>query len=220
MFGLAMRWQMRADNPCTGIERNTEAKRKRYLNADEIARLSKALTEYPHQGSANAIRLLMFTGARRMEVLSARWSQFDLGAGTWTKPDSATKDKREHTIPISPPALALLADMKAASKSEYLFPGKGVDHLTDLKKPWATICQQAGLEGVRVHDLRHSFASILVSSGRSLPQIGALLGHASPSTTARYAHADLDSLRAAVATVGAVVSGKPKAEVHPMRARR
>jgi integrase len=220
MFSLAIQWKLRSDNPAKGIGRNTEAKRKRYLSDDEIPRLCQALAEYPHQQSANAIRLLMLTGARRMEVLSATWDQVDLSRGAWTKPDSATKDKREHTIPLSAPALELLSEMKAEAKSEYLFPGRGVDHLSDLKKPWAVIAKNAKLDGVRVHDLRHSFASILVSSGRTLAQIGALLGHASAQTTQRYAHADIDSLRSAVDTVGAKIMQRPKAEVEPIRVRR
>ena len=166
MFSLAIQWKLRSDNPAKGIGRNAEAKRKRYLSDDEIPRLRQALAEYPHQQSANAIRLLMLTGARRMEVLSATWDQVDLSRGARTKPNSATKDKREHTIPLSAPALELLSEMKAEAKSEYLFPGRGVDHLSDLKKPWAVIAKNAKLDGVRVHDLRHSFASILVSSGR------------------------------------------------------
>ena len=220
MFSLAVRWEMRDDNPAKGIERNNEEKRSRYLVGDELRRLTEALAAYPVQTSANAIRLLLLTGSRRGEVLAARWEHFDLEAGVWAKPSSHTKNKRQHRIPLSAAARLLLVEIKrSASTSEYLFPGArgAAGHLTDIKRPWASICKLAGLTGVRTHDLRHSYASMLVSSGLSLPVIGALLGHTQPGTTARYAHLFDDPLRAATERVGAIVTAasedKPAATV-------
>lgn len=217
MFELAVRWQWRPDNPVKGLERYHEEKRERFLSSDEIARLSEALRQYEAEatregeaaGNANAIRLLMLTGARRGEVLSARWDQFDLKGGAWTKPSSHTKQKKEHRVPLSPPALQLLQEMSAKGRdaSGYLFPGRTggkTGHLTEIKKPWDRVRKLAGIEDVRLHDLRHTFASILVSGGASLPLIGALLGHTQPGTTARYAHLFDDPLREATAKVGAV----------------
>jgi integrase len=208
MFSLAIRWEMRVDNPVRGLERNTEEKRNRYLVGDEFRRLSEALAVCSNQSAANAIRLLLLTGARRGEVLGATWDQFDLEKGVWTKPSSHTKQKRMHRVPLSMPARQLLVDMKAvaAVESAFLFPARR-GHLDDLKGPWRTICAQAGLHGVRVHDLRHSFASILVSAGLTLPVIGALLGHTQPGTTQRYAHLFDDPLRQATERVGEFVSG-------------
>jgi integrase len=162
--------------------------------------------------AANAIRLLLYTGARRGEVLSAQWKHFDFNKGTWTKPSAHTKTKKEHKVPLSPEALAVLSKMRAEAKSisTYLFPGRGGTHRVDLKKPWPAICEEAGIEGLRVHDLRHSFASILVAGGASLPMIGRLLGHTQVATTQRYAHLDVDPLRELVAKVGAVVDGAEK----------
>jgi integrase len=220
MFSLAVRWEMRADNPAKGIERNNEEARERYLIGDELRRLIDALASYPNQMTANAIRLLLLTGARRGEVLAARWDQFDLEAGVWVKPSSHTKQKRLHRVPLSAGARLLLVEIKtSAGSSEFLFPSelgtKG--HLTEIKKAWASIKLAAGLDGVRTHDLRHSYASILASSGLSLPVIGALLGHTQASTTKRYAHLFDDPLRAAADRVGAVVAeageDKPAATV-------
>src|SRR6185312_5249001 len=128
MFSLAVSWGWRSDNPCKGIERFPEQKRERWLSTEEIERLSSVLKKHPNQRAANAFRLLLLTGARRGEVLNATWDQFDLSRRVWTKPGSHTKTKREHVVPLSAPALALLSEMHAAVKrdkvpSPYLFPG-------------------------------------------------------------------------------------------------
>jgi integrase len=209
MFSLAIRWEMRADSPARGVERNPEERRYRYLSGDELQRLTEALAAHPSQSAANAVRLLLLTGARRGEVLSATWDQFDLAAGIWTKPSSHTKQKREHRVPLSAPARQLLAEIRNGSKSEYVFPGRdGVGPMTEIKKSWASLCRAAGIDGVRLHDLRHTYASVLASAGLSLPVIGALLGHTQPGTTARYAHLFDDPLRAATERAAAIVTGK------------
>jgi len=220
MFSLAMRWEMRDDNPARGIERNSEERRNRHLVGDELRRLIDALAAYPVQTSANAIRLLLLTGARRGEVLAARWDQFDIETGIWVKPSSHTKQKREHRVPLSAAARLLLVEIKAsAGSSEFLFPASRgtTGHLTDIKRAWAAICKLAGLAGVRTHDLRHSYASMLANSGLSLPIIGQLLGHTQPNTTQRYSHLLDDPLRAATERVGAIVAAagedKPAATV-------
>ena len=101
MFSLAStKWKMRSDNPCRGIEKNLEQPRERYLSADELSRLSEVLADHANREAADAIRLLLLTGARRNEVLSATWAQFDLTNGTWTKPSSHTKQKRLHHVPL------------------------------------------------------------------------------------------------------------------------
>jgi integrase len=216
MFSLAIRWQMRPDNPCKGVERNQEEKRSRYLSGDELRRLTEALAVHPSKAVANAVRLLLLTGARKTEVLGAPWDQFDLAEGVWVKPSSHTKQKKEHRVPLSAPARQLLVEMKAeAGVSPYLFParsGGGAGHLTEIKKSWSALCKAGGISGVRVHDLRHSYASFLASAGLSLPIIGALLGHTQPQTTARYAHLFDDPLRQATERVGAIVAGSGKGD--------
>jgi integrase len=204
MFSLAIRWQWRIDNPAKGIERNPEVKRKRYLSGGELAQLSAALSKHPDNQFANIVRLLLLTGARRGEVLAMRWADLDLDRGIWSKPGSTTKQKTDHIVPLSAPARQLLSGIK--TRGEFVFPGDGqTGHVVEVKKAWATLCKEASIAGLRIHDLRHSFASQLVSSGASLPLIGALLGHSNPTTTARYSHLFDDPQRAAVEKVGAIV---------------
>jgi integrase len=206
MFSLAIKWQMRPDNPARGIERNPEQKRKRYLSGDELARLTAALAAHPDRQFANIVRLLLLTGARRGEVLGMRWGDVALDQGIWTKPGSTTKQKTDHVVPLSAPAVQLLKGIK--HRSEYVFPGDGASgHVVEIKKSWAALCKATDITGLRVHDLRHSFASQLASGGASLPLIGALLGHSNSTTTARYAHLFDDPQRAAVEKVGTIVGG-------------
>jgi integrase len=215
MFSLAVRWGWRLDNPCRTVEKNPEAKRTRYLTGAELERLTTALAAHPDQQAANIVRLLLFTGARRGETLAAKWSDFDLEAGVWTKPGATTKQATEHRVPLSAPARQLLAGMDRAG--EYLFPGAGGGHRVDLKRPWPAICKAANLAGVRIHDLRHTYASVLASSGQSLHIIGALLGHTQAATTHRYAHLLDDPLRAATETAGAVITGEKSADIKRLR---
>jgi integrase len=221
MFSLAIRWRMRSDNPCRGIEKNPESKRKRYLSGDELARLTKALAEYQDRQAADIVRLLLLTGARRGEVLSMRWADLDLAAGIWSKPGSTTKQRTDHVVPLSAPARALLSDIAERYArehprkplGEYVFASgaSSAGHIVEIKKPWRHLCRAAAVESLRLHDLRHSFASTLASGGASLPLIGALLGHSNPSTTHRYSHLFDDPQRAAVERVGSIITaaGKP-----------
>jgi integrase len=266
MFSLAIKWEYRLDNPARGIERAPEEKRERFLTPAEIERLAGVLATHKEKVTANAIRLLLLTGARKGEMLSAMWSEFDLDTGVWVKPSAHTKTKKEHRVPLSAPAIMLLTEMKAVAQKKLdeenrtraskapekklgcVFPGDRGEPLTAPWKAWVSICRQADLayeapkldakgkpvtdkDGnpitvwhptVRIHDLRHTYASILASSGLSLPIIGRLLGHTQAATTQRYAHLMDDPLRAATERVGAIVSGKPSAEVldGPGSARR
>jgi integrase len=166
------------------------------------------------QQAANIFRLLLLTGARRGEVLSAKWADLDLAAGVWVKPGATTKQKTLHRVPLSAPARQLLADLhRGRGRSEYVFPGRLSGHRVELKGNWAAIRKATKLNDLHIHDLRHSYASQLVSAGFSLPSIGALLGHTQPATTHRYAHLQDDPLRAATERVGAIIAGKPDAEV-------
>jgi integrase len=219
-FSLAIRWQWCIANPCKGIERNHEEKRKRYLSGDEIVRLTEVLNKYPDRQVSDIVRMLLLTGARKGEVLSARWDELDLEQAVWSKPASTTKQKSDHTVPLAAPVLQLLTDIRAKAKkdSPWVFPGRKGEHRQTIADDWLQIRREASLGSARVHDLRHSFASVCVSSGMSLPLIGSLLGHSNPQTTNRYAHLLLDSQRKAVQTVASIIApSKPPAEVikHP-----
>lgn len=236
MFSLAVSWNMRGDNPTKGIERNYEAKRKRYLDGPELGRLTKALAAHPDQQVANVIRVCLLTGCRIGEARSMRWADISqstergedgsiVNKTTWSKPASMTKQKADHVVPLSAPAAQLLDEIRKQQTvrhkplGTYVFPSSSsvTGHVISVEKSWRTICAAAAIKGLRVHDLRHSFASQLASGGASLPLIGALLGHASPATTARYAHLFDDPQRAAVEKVGAIVTaaGKPAEEPVP-----
>jgi integrase len=210
MFALAIKWRLRPDNPCRGVERNREHARKRYLTPDELARLTTALAQHPDQQAANIFRLLLLTGARRSEVLSARWEQFDLKEGVWTKPATSTKQNAEHRIPLNAPARQLVAGLHKRDDEPWLFPGRAGRHRVNIERAWSPILRAAGIADLHIHDLRHSYASALAGAGYSLPVIGALLGHSQPQTTARYSHLYDDPLRKATERAGAILAPKTK----------
>jgi integrase len=221
IFSMAIRWHMRTDNPCKLVERNPEAKRRRYLSADELSRLTAALGQLRDQQSADIIRLLLLTGARRGETLQARWDDIDLKSGVWSKPGATTKQRTIHTVPLSEAAQQLLVDIhhRAPVESEWVFPANG-SHRLDVKDAWTNACHVAQIKGVRLHDLRHTYASVLASAGLSLPVIGTLLGHTQANTTQRYAHLFDDPLRQATERVADIITAKPSAEVVPLPDRR
>jgi integrase len=216
LFALAKLWGMRKDSPVQGVERNQEHRRRRYLLADELARLRKALDGYRNREAADVFSLLLLTGARKTEVLSATWDQIDLADGIWTKPGSATKQKTEHRVPLSAPARHLLERRfhNRDAATPFVFPGPGPrQHRNNIRRDWERICKAAEITGLRIHDLRHSYASQLASAGVGLHIIGGLLGHSQPSTTFRYAHLFDDPLRAATERAGDLIVGRPAAKV-------
>jgi len=203
MFNLAIQWNWASANPIEGVKKYQEQKRNRWLNDQEVQSLYDVIDSYHNQSVANAIRLLVLTGARRNEVLGAKWEQFDLEKGVWTKPANSTKQNKMEHLPLSTQVISLLKKMKEKATSLHLFPGK-VDGkpLKDIKKAWKTIITRANLAEVRIHDLRHTHASHLVSSGLSLSIVGKLLGHTQASTTQRYAHLADEPLREAAEFFG------------------
>jgi len=208
MFSLAIRWRMRPDNPAKGIERNPEQKRKRYATPAELERLLAVFDEYEDQQAVAIFQLCLLTGCRVGEAMAARWDALDLTARTWIKPGSTTKQKTDHVVPLSVPAKELLAELRRRTNSEWVFPADSAPgHRVAVQKAWRAIRKAAKITGLRIHDLRHSFASQLASQGASLPLIGALLGHSNPVTTHRYAHLFDDPQRAAVERVGKLIAG-------------
>jgi integrase len=214
MLALSVHWGMRDDNPCKNIERNLEYHRRRYLQGDELARLLRALKDYPDQNIANIFRILTATGSRRGEVLSMRWADLDFEKSVWSKQPSSTKQKEFHEVPLSAPVKQLLLEIRKKAQTankrqlpEFVFPGTGArGHVVEVKKAWRRICRDAGISNLRIHDLRHSFASQVISDGSSLALVGALLGHSNPSTTARYAHLMPNPMAQAVERVGATIA--------------
>jgi integrase len=221
MFNLAVRWGWRSDNPCKGVERNQENKRHRYLTGAELSRLSAGLAKLDDKAAANAIRLLLLTGARRGELLAAKWTDIDLEAGVWTKPASTTKQAALHRVPLSAAAVQLLTKIRAQAgdDAEWIFPARGGGHRPHINAAWIALRKATGIPDARLHDLRHTYASVLASAGLSLPVIGALLGHSTPVTTARYSHLADNPLRAATERASAILTGKTSADIVPLDKR-
>lgn len=209
MFNLAISWEWRADNPANGIDKYQEEKRDRWLDQEMLNRLWVVLDRYPNHITAYVFKLLILTGARKGEILGATWDQFDLAKGVWTKPSHLTKQKKKEHLPISEKALAVLADLKKlnANDSPYLFPGRVEGKpIQEIKTFWKRVLKESQIENFRVHDLRHTHAAHLVSSGLSLSIVGKLLGHTQASTTQRYAHLADEPLRQAAELFGSKIN--------------
>jgi integrase len=205
MFSLAIKWGWRADNPCRGVERNAENRRQQFLSPREIEKLWDWLDGHKDREGANIVKLLLLTGARSGEVFSMRWAHLDLDAGVWTKPAATTKQAREHRVPLSPSAVTLLREIKPKPfPGEYVFPANS-GYRKNIRPTWRRARQMLRRPELRVHDLRHTYASVLASAGLSLPVIGALLGHTQASTTNRYSHLFDETLRKATEQVADVV---------------
>lgn len=215
LLNLAEAWGVIAQgsNPARYVEKFKERARERYLTVEEIQRIANALNwlvvkEQISFEAAAAIRLLLLTGARKNEILKARWEWVDQVGQLIALPDSKTGRK---TLFLSASALNIVSELKirqGGGGQGFLLPGRVPDKpLFDLKNPWKLVCQQAGLTGVRIHDLRHTAASIAVNSGASLPVIGRLLGHRQAQTTLRYAHVDRDPALGVANQIDAVIGG-------------
>lgn len=214
MFSLAEVWGYRPDNsnPCHQVERYKEKARQRYLSQAELKRLAQTLDRLGDSGPLwpyiiAAIKLLLFTGARVSEILNAQWAWVDWENRVIQLPDSKTGAK---PIFLSEPALAILLQLKSVANCEenaYIIHGhvKGKS-LVNISKPWKRICEEAGISGVRIHDLRHTAASFGVAHGLNLPVIGRLLGHTQHQTTQRYAHVDTDPALLAANTIAKALS--------------
>jgi integrase len=207
MFALAEKWGERADgsNPCRHVEKYAERKRERMLSADEFSRLADALKASSRSPYIiAAIKLLIFTGARVSEILTLQWDWIDFERGDARLPDSKTGAK---TLHLPAPALAVLADLSRVEGNPHVVVGNVAGaRLVNLEKPWRAIRKAAGLNDVRLHDLRHAFASVAASSGMGLPIIGKMLGHTQAATTHRYAHLASDPVKAAAATVASKIA--------------
>jgi integrase len=210
-FNWAEKHGLRSDgsNPCRHIEKYRESRRERFLSEAEIARLGDALREAEKHRSATvwaiaAIRLLIFTGARLSEVLTLEWHHVDAEHGLLMLPDSKTGKK---AIRLNSPARQVLESVPRLEGNPFVICGERPgQHLVNLQKPWRRIRKAAKLDEVRIHDLRHSFASVAASGGQSLVVIGKMLGHSQPATTARYAHLADDPVKAANDAVGARIA--------------
>ena len=211
MFSLAEDWGLApmGSNPCRFVVRYRERMRKRYLTEDEYRRVGRALcdleTESPMRArAAAALRLVMLTGCRLTEILTLRWDDIDRTTGEIRLRDSKTGARM---VALTPPVLRVLTEMRKVPRSPWVFTGSAPDrHLSSLSKPWLRVRARARVEDVRIHDLRHSYASRALALGEGLTMIGRLLGHADVGSTARYAHLSQDAERVAVGRVGGSIA--------------
>jgi integrase len=220
MFSLSLKpmagedkpWRDQAQgNPCKGIERNPEQAKERFLSPAEIAAVVEGLDVYGRTPAADCIRLTLVTGCRPGEAMLATWAQFEAQPGFWIKPSSHTKQRKEHRLPLSAPALQLIADIRErrgnVEPSDYVFPGQRPGQpLQQLRTCWEAVCKHANLTDVRIYDLRHTFAAMGAGGGLGLPIIGRLLGHTQARTTQRYAHLADDPLREAADKIASAIT--------------
>lgn len=211
MMNLAEEWGMRPQNsnPALGVKKFREETRERYLSDEEVTRLFETLEQCEKDGTESVymvalIRLLLLTGARLSEIKNAKWEWLNEESNTLQLPDSKTGKK---VIRLSAPALEILKKLPKEDGNPYIIVGgvKG-KHLDNAQKAWRRIRKLSGLEDVRMHDLRHTYASICIGQGMALSVIAKLLGHSRVRTTERYAHLADDPIATAAAEIGDFIS--------------
>ena len=213
MFTLAVEWGWCEDSPAQRFHRRIETARERFLSKEEITSLGAALDAATDSRAADIIRMCMLTGARLGEVRQARFEQFNLEHLSWSKPPAMTKQRRVHRVPISDETATIVRQrqLSVPRGTPWLFPSDTPGQpVQEVRRFWAQIQKQCGLQEVHIHDLRHTFASLLVSGGASLEMIGKLLGHSQMQTTLRYAHLMDSPLRAGVDAVASAFRPKPR----------
>lgn len=207
VYSWAEKRDLIAGNPCKGVKKPPAGKRERFLSEAEAARVLDTIKAMEDAGDlhpvfGDTLRLLALTGARRSEIERLEWPEIDFERGVAFLPAHRSKTGRK-TIPLSAPALAILARRERRGRYVFSSPLGDDKPANALSKNWIRVRAAAGLPDVRVHDLRHTLASLLVAGGASLPMIGRVLGHTNAATTQRYAHLQADPLRALVDAAGA-----------------
>ena len=209
IFAFAVREGLRPDNPVRGVERFRDGQSQRFLTADELARLTSAIGQAEADGQnshgLNVIRLLALTGARKSEIEGLRWSEVDFARSTLNLADSKTGAR---AVPLGAAALACLRLLPRIAGTDHVFPpaGKANRHYIGTPRVWMRLKVAAGLPGVRLHDLRHTYASFGVAGGLSLPMLAAILGHRDFKTTQQYAHLADDPVRRAADRTAAAIA--------------
>ena len=213
MYGRARIWGLVEPHvdPTTGVRPFRETRRQRFLSMEELKKLAIALDLAEQDGTISrtvgaTYRLLVLTGARLSEIQKLKWDEVDLANGLILLKEHKSDRHGAKAIPLSQAASRILESIERVDENPYVFVGmKENQHIIDLQRPWRRIRSRAGLSDVRIHDLRHTFASMGISVGGSLPIIGGLLGHRTPQATAVYAHLAADPLRQTTEQVGTVI---------------
>lgn len=207
-LNLAIIWgKLAGANPVRGIRMHQENnQRHRYLSGDELRSFLDALEAEPSRSLADALRFLLMTGARRTEVLQARWDAVDLDKQQWYLPH--TKNGKSRFVLLNDVAVELLRQRPRTEGNVYVFPGRNKGGpIINPYKGFQRALVRSGITGLRIHDLRHSFASLAINNGATLYEVQHLLGHSDSKTTTRYAHVASANLRKASAHVSAIITG-------------
>lgn len=198
MFNLAVEWEMLEKNPLSRIPLFKEDNKvENYLDEQQLKQLLYVLHTDKNRMTCNVMLFLLSTGARLNEALSAKWSQVDMDNRVWVIPATNSKSKRVRSVPLNQSALDVLAQL-GTKEHDYLFMSSRSDtHLKEIHTGWKSLREKAGLPHLRIHDLRHSFASFLVNNGRTLYEVQQILGHSVPTVTQRYSHLSAKTLLSA-----------------------
>lgn len=226
LFNKLGEWKLHdGGNPCAGLSKFTEESRDRFLRGDELPAFFAALNALSDGAFKDFVSLALYTGARRSNVLGARWADIDLHAGLWTIPGKVSKSGKPMTLPLTRRALEVLTRRREAdAKAAFVFPAaSATGHMVMPKRQWAVFVKASGLTDFRLHDLRRSAGSWAAMTGASLPIIGKALGHKSSASTEVYARLQTDPVLAALQRAQdamAAAAGEPAAQVHDLAQQR
>ena len=212
MFNKAKEWGLwKKDNPTQGIKKFKEKSRDRFIQADELPRFFQALKEEENEIMRDYFLVSLFVGARRENVLSMRWANISFERYEWRIEETKTGDSQ--TVPLTPEVIEILLERKKQANSIFVFPGKGKSgHMVEPKSGWKRILSRAGLQDLRIHDLRRTQGSWQAATGASLPIIGKSLNHKNADTTSIYARLDIDPVRQSMGVANKAIinaSNKP-----------
>lgn len=207
-FNLAIEWDMLKENPASGVKLfNLDNKVEHYLDAAELERLMTVLQTGANRPVCMIAMFLLSTGARMNEVLTAKWAQVNRETRTWKIPALNSKSKKVRSVPLNDSALDIINQLDTESDYEYLFVNRVTSNpYTNIHKAWGKIRAQAGLGQLRIHDLRHQYASFLVNSGRTLYEVQQILGHSTSKVTERYSHLSSATLQAAANSASVMIN--------------
>jgi integrase len=213
MLECAMAWKgflPRQANPCKGLKRYKEPKRHRFLTPEELERVVRVLETWPNPYTQAAMRLALFTGMRHGEILAAKWEHVDEVAGLLALPEHKTDARGERVVVLAQEAVEALKSLPRKEGSPYVFAGAGKDGTigSTFSSHWQKLRVLAGVPDVRLHDLRHTYASMGIASGYTLAEVGQLLGHSTPLTTSRYAHLVTAHARSKANAIAGAIKGK------------
>ena len=220
IFGWAISAGLWESNPATGIKRNKENTRDRFIQGDELPRFFQAVAKEENEAIRDYVLMSLLTGARRSNVLAMRWQDINFERAEWRI--EKTKNDTPQTVALSPEAMEILQNRKPSDDAVFVFPGSGkAGHLMEPKKGWKRILERAGIDNLRIHDLRRTLGSWQAKTGASLAIIGKSLNHKNQNTTAIYARLDLDPVRDSVNTATSAMLAaaglKTSADIRPLR---